>query len=271
MRTRTTCWGRSPGCSRTPSTSRSSATGRRPSAWRRGGRPRRSSGPSGNWSARTPPPEYRWRTLLLHATALEQDGRAEDAERAYLALVDELPASQQADALFRAGQLAYQAGRYAEAAETFGRIVLAHSGSPRAPQALYAQADASLLAGQPAAAAERFSRYLELFPSGPLAGAALRRLPFLYLSMEEFASAAQWADAALEEGRAADLAARLLQVKGEAALQARRPGGRGHRADGSAGRRPRSGRRATGRLLPRACLPADRSAGAGAGVAAGCR
>ena len=52
-RTRTTCWGRSPGCSRTPSTSRSSATGRRPSAWRRGGRPRRSSGPSGNWSART--------------------------------------------------------------------------------------------------------------------------------------------------------------------------------------------------------------------------
>ena len=96
-----------------------------------------------------------------------------------LALVSELPASQQADALFRAGQLAYQAGRYAEAAETFGRIVLAHSGSPRAPQALYAQADASLLAGQPAAAAERFSRYLELFPSGPLAGAALRRLPFL--------------------------------------------------------------------------------------------
>ena len=170
-------------------------------------------------------PEYRWRTLLLHATALEQDGRAEDAERAYLALVDELPASQQADALFRAGQLAYQAGRYAEAAETFGRIVLAHAGSPRAPQALYAQADASLLAGQPAAAAERFSRYLELFPSGPLAGAALRRLPFLYLSMEEFASAAQWADAALEEGHAADLAARLLQVKGEAALQLGDPAG----------------------------------------------
>ena len=165
------------------------------------------------------PPEYRWRTLLLHATALELDGRAEDAERAYLALVDDLPASQQADALFRAGQLAYQAGRYAEAAEAFGRIVLAHSGSPRAPQALYAQADASLLAGQPAAAAERFSRYLELFPEGPLAGAALRRLPFLYLSMEEFASAARWADAALEEGHAVDLAARLLQVKGEAALQ----------------------------------------------------
>ncbi|MDD9989353.1 MAG: tetratricopeptide repeat protein [Spirochaetaceae bacterium] len=171
------------------------------------------------------PPEYRWRTLLLHATALEQDGRAEDAERAYLALVDELPASQQADALFRAGQLAYQAGRYAEAVETFGRIVLAHSGSPRAPQALYAQADASLLAGQPAAAAERFSRYLELFPSGPLAGAALRRLPFLYLSMEEFALAARWADAALEEQQAADLAARLLQVKGEAALQLGDPAG----------------------------------------------
>ena len=103
--------------------------------------------------------------------------------------------------------------------------MLAHAGSPRAPQALYAQADASLLAGQPAAAAERFSRYLELFPSGPLAGAALRRLPFLYLSMEEFASAAQWADAALEEGHAADLAARLLQVKGEAALQLGDPAG----------------------------------------------
>ncbi len=171
------------------------------------------------------PADYRWRTLLLHATALEQDGRAEDAERAYLAVVDELPASQQADALFRAGQLAYQAGRYAEAAEAFGRIVLAHAGSPRAPQALYAQADASLLAGQPMEAAERFSRYLELFPEGPLTGAALMRLPFLYLSMEEFALAAQWADAALREEQAADLAARLLQVKGEAALQLGDPAG----------------------------------------------
>ncbi len=171
------------------------------------------------------PAEYRWRTLLLHAAALEQDGRAEDAERAYLDAVDELPASQQADALFRAGQLAYQAGRYAEAAETFGRIVLAHADSRRAPQALYAQADASLLDGQPGAAAERFSRYLELFPNGQLARSARMRLPFLYLSMEEFALAAQWADAALREEQAADLAARLLQVKGEAALQLGDPAG----------------------------------------------
>ena len=91
------------------------------------------------------PPEYRWRTLLLHATALEQDGRAEDAERAYLALVDELPASQQADALFRAGQLAYQAGRYAEAvgdlrahrAGTFGQPPRA-AGAVRAGRCLAA-------------------------------------------------------------------------------------------------------------------------------------
>jgi TolA-binding protein len=171
------------------------------------------------------PVDYRWRTLLLHATALEQAGRPADAERAYLAMVDELPASEQADALFRAGQLAYQAGRYADAAETFGHLVFDYAGSARAPQALFAQADASLLAGQPGKAAERFTRYLELFPEGPLAGAARSRLPFLYLSMEEFASAADAADAALRERPAAGLTGQLLQVKGEAALQLGDPDG----------------------------------------------
>ena len=171
------------------------------------------------------PVDYRWRTLLLHATALEQAGRPADAERAYLAMVDELPASEQADALFRAGQLAYQAGRYADAAETFGHLVFDYAGSARAPQALFAQADASLLAGQPGKAAERFKRYLELFPEGPLAGAARSRLPFLYLSMEEFASAADAADAALRERPAAGLTGQLLQVKGEAALQLGDPDG----------------------------------------------
>ena len=171
------------------------------------------------------PVDYRWRTLLLHATALEQAGHPADAERAYLAMVDELPASEQADALFRAGQLAYQAGRYADAAETFGHLVFDYAGSARAPQALFAQADASLLAGQPGKAAERFKRYLELFPAGPLAGAARNRLPFLYLSMEEFASAADAADAALRERPAAGLTGQLLQVKGEAALQLGDPDG----------------------------------------------
>jgi TolA-binding protein len=171
------------------------------------------------------PSDYRWRTLLLHATALEQSGRAADAERAYLAMVDELPASERADALFRAGQIAYQAARYREAAETFGRILFAHADSPRAPQALFAQADASLLAGQPAAAAERFRRYLELFPDGELAGVALTRLPFLYLSMEEFALATEAADAVLQTQPAAPLPGRLHQVKGEAALGLGDPAG----------------------------------------------
>lgn len=164
------------------------------------------------------PPEYRWRTLLLHAAALEAAGRPADAERAYLAMIGELPASERADALFRAAQIAYQAGRYADAAETFGRIVFDHAGSERAPQALFAQAEASLLAGEHGTAAQRFARYLELFPDGELAATAWSRLPFLYLADGQFAQAAEYADRALASADAA-LAGRLLQVKGEAALQ----------------------------------------------------
>lgn len=164
------------------------------------------------------PAEYRWRTLLLHAAALEGAGRPADAESAYLAMADELPATEQAEALFRAGQIAYQAGRYADAAETFGRIVFDHAGSARAPQALFAQADASLMAGRHGAAAERFKRYLELFPDGELADTAWSRLPFLYLADEQFALAAEYADQALAHP-GVGLTAELLQVKGEAALQ----------------------------------------------------
>ncbi len=164
------------------------------------------------------PVEYRWRTLLLHAAALEAAGRPADAERAYLDMAGELPESERADALFRAGQIAYQAGRYADAAETFGRIVFDHAGSARAPQALFAQADASLLAGEHGTAAERFTRYLELFPDGELAATAWSRLPFLYLADEQFALAAEYADRALAYA-GAGLTGRLLQVKGEAALQ----------------------------------------------------
>ena len=164
------------------------------------------------------PAEYRWRTLLLHAAALEAAGRPAEAESAYLAMAGELPESEQAESLFRAGQIAYQAGRYADAAETFGRIVFDHAGSARAPQALFAQADASLMAGQHGAAAERFKRYLELFPDGELADTAWSRLPFLYLADEQFALAAEYADRALAYP-GVDLTAELLQVKGEAALQ----------------------------------------------------
>lgn len=164
------------------------------------------------------PAEYRWRTLLLHAAALEAAGRPAEAESAYLAMAGELPESEQAEALFRAGQIAYQAGRYADAAEAFGRIVFDHAGSARAPQALFAQADASLMAGQHGAAAERFKRYLELFPDGELADTAWSRLPFLYLADEQFALAAEYADQALAYP-GVDLTAELLQVRGEAALQ----------------------------------------------------
>ena len=168
------------------------------------------------------PADYRWRTLLLHAGALEAAGRPADAERAYLSMVGELPESERADALFRAGQIAYQAGRYADAAETFGRIVFDHAGSARAPQALFAQADASLLAGEHGTAAERFTRYLELFPDGELAATAWSRLPFLYLADQQFALAADYADRALAHADAG-LTGRLLQVKGEAAFQLGQP------------------------------------------------
>lgn len=168
------------------------------------------------------PGEYRWRTLLLHARALEAADRPAEAERAYLAMVGELPEPERADALFRAGQIAFQAGRYADAAATFGRIVFDHAGSARAPQALFAQADASLLAGEHGTAAERFARYLELFPDGELAATAWSRLPFLYLADEQFAQASAYADRALAYADAG-LTGRLLQVKGEAALQLGEP------------------------------------------------
>ena len=165
------------------------------------------------------PLDYRWRSLLLHAIALEQTGRHREAELAYLAMVDDLPDTEKTEALFRAGQLAYQDGRFAEAAQIFKMIWFNHAGSSRAAQAMFAEADSSLMSGQHSESAERFSQYLEQFPEGDLAELARARLPFLYLTMEEFLSAALAVDASLRDDPARDLEGRLLQVKGEALLQ----------------------------------------------------
>jgi serine/threonine protein kinase/tetratricopeptide (TPR) repeat protein len=136
----------------------------------------------------------------------ERQGRAADAQAAYLELTDRYPTAPRApEALFRAAQLVLQSDRPArekedEARKRYSTIAEKHPGSTHAMQALLSKAEleerrrvvernATLGVPAPAALAT-YHRLVELFPSNPSSEKALWRLGEMYEDLRRYEQAA---------------------------------------------------------------------------------
>lgn len=128
---------------------------------------------------------YAGHAALLRGVALEALHRDSEAAAAYRALLvpgasavdaSGTDASLAPEATFRLAGVEYRAGRFSQARELYGRILLDYPQSRFVRDSVFFLAECELAVGEPDAAEKRYVTLISLYPDSPWREAALYRL-----------------------------------------------------------------------------------------------
>jgi len=117
--------------------------------------------------------------LYQGSRALYYAGQSSDALDRLRQFVDRYPESPwRPEALYRIGDIHFQAQRYEAAREAFGQLLSDHPDHPRAAEAQYGTGDAHYNAGEMENAVQAYRTVLETYPESPSASEAASSLFF---------------------------------------------------------------------------------------------